>query len=132
MAEGLTHRVRIERVDCGTALARLEPAAGASEPHDGEAILALAHRSCAAAMSGIADALPGVTRCRAAESKVTHLRTVSGSICAAALVDRELPQHLTDDLRRDGSARARVHVALVDAAGEAVAFGTFDYDVAHG
>ncbi len=125
------HRVTIESVDCGSAAARLDPQPQAGGIVAPEAVLALAHHSCGAAVQGIARAITGEIRCTPSSSSVTHLRAASGAICAAALVERELPVHVADDLRRNGSAHARVNVAMVDDTGETVALGTFEFFIAH-
>jgi len=131
MASVFAHTVRIESADCGVALGRLEPAARA-DLIEAEAVLALAHHCGDAALRGIAAAVGGAIRCAPAQSNITHFRGATGALSAAALVDRELPCYVADDIRRDGNVRARVNVALVDDDGEPVALGVFEFEMAQG
>jgi hypothetical protein len=125
--EVFSHRVRVDYVDFGSSFARLEPPAETVASVAPEAVLALAHRSCGAAIEGIVREAGGDVRYTPTSSTMTHLRAVAGAASAAALVDRELPHHVADDLRRNGNTHARVNVAVVDADGDAVALGTFEF-----
>jgi hypothetical protein len=121
----MAHRIEIERIDCGTSLARLEPG-GAAEV-SAEALLAFAHSSCGAAIDGLSAEVHCTLRYLPTTSRMNRLRAATGVLSAAALVERDSPWYLCDDIRRSGSAKTRVNVAVVDGSGDAVAFGTFEY-----
>ncbi|HVA28079.1 MAG TPA: hypothetical protein VNF68_07855 [Candidatus Baltobacteraceae bacterium] len=120
------HQFLIESTDPGTAVARLEPV-GLLESHD---VLALAQRSSEAAIHAVVRTIRGEIRTTPSESRLTHLRVPSGAVSAAALLECELTDDLADDVRRNGTARARVNVAVVDDAGETVALGSFEFFLA--
>jgi len=126
-SEVFSHRVRVEHIDCGSSFARLEAPTQTPATVAPEAVLALAHRSCGAAIEGIVTEAGGDLRYTPTSSALTHIRAAVGTASAAALVDRELPHHVTDDIRRNGNTHARVNVAVVDGEGDAVALGTFEF-----
>lgn len=130
--EVFSHRISVERVDCGAALAQLLPPGGSAAPLPAEAVLALAHSSCGAAIDGMVHEAQCALRYQPTTSSVTHLRQANGPVSAAALVERELPCYVAHDIRRNGSTHTRVNVAVVDADGEAVALGTFEFFIARG
>jgi hypothetical protein len=125
--EVFSHRVRVEHVDFGSSFARLDPPAEPAAAIAPEAVLALAHRSCDAAIEGLVNESESALHYAPTSSALTHLRAAIGTASAAALVDRELPHHVADDIRRNGNAHARVNVAVVDGDGDAVALGTFEF-----
>jgi hypothetical protein len=131
--EIFAHRVIVECVEEGTAVARLEPSPEIGPDTRGletEAVVALAQHSSSAALNGAIVSIHPV-RTRAVRSEITHFREACGPLSAAALVDRELTSEVADDLRRSGSVRANVSVAVVDDDGETVALGTFEFDINH-
>jgi hypothetical protein len=131
--EVFAHRVTIESIEEGTAVARLEPGphAAADADLETEAVIALAQHSSRAALDGAVRSVRGSVRFKPIHSEVRHLRSSAGPLSAAALLDRELASELVDDIRRIGSTRARVNVAVVDDEGETIALGNFEFDVAH-
>jgi len=128
--EVYSHRISVERVDCGTSLARLDPPASTAGPLPAEAVLALAHTSCGAAIDGMVHEAQCTLSYQPTTSSMTHLRTANGPVSAAALVERELPCYVAHDIRRNGNTHTRVNVAVVDADGDAVALGTFEFFIA--
>ena len=121
------HHLVIERVDDGHALAVLEPNGDARVGT--EALVLLAQRLSRVAVES-AIASEGDVHCEAAQSQLTHVAAPNGRVSAAALLDRRLMHHVRDDLRRSGTAHARVNVALVNDAGDALALGAFEFDLA--
>jgi len=92
-------------------------------------VLALAAHAAQVAVRG--SLTLGAAQCRLTETGLTHVREATGPLEAAAMVDRELADDLAHDIRRNGATETRVAVAVVDARGEAVAFGWFDFAVAN-
>jgi hypothetical protein len=132
--EVFAHRVSIESIDEGSAVARLEPAGHIGPdgcPLEPEAVLVLAQHSSYAAVKGAVRSIHGLVRATPVRSEVTHLREASGPVSAAALVDGNFTSELADDIRRSGHASASVSVAVVDDEGKTVALGAFKFDVAH-
>lgn len=121
------HRFTVHVMDPGVAVVGLE-----GEDPGAEAILAFAHHTSCAAVRGALWAAQRPGRLSALESRLTHTRPARGPLEAAAIVERELAVDLAHDIRRNGSAETRVAVAVVDARGETVAFGSFDFKVTTG
>lgn len=121
------HHVIVQRVDVGHALGAIE--ARQNVPIEPEALLALAHHLSRVALES-AVREDGVVQCESLQSQMTHLAAPLGRVTGAALVDRHLVTDVSDDLRRNGSAHARVNVALVDDAGDVLGLGAFEFDLA--
>ena len=128
MSTDIAHRISVDRVDCGSAIASLSPSDGSSAAIETAAIAAFAQHSCGAAISGMSRHIDRIDF-HPIRSSLWHLRPAQGELSCAALVDSVLAERLADDIRRNGTMNTRVNLAVVDAGGDAVALGTIEFCV---